>query len=57
MPSYTEEDVTNALNALVNGEYKLILRAALVFQIPYPTLRFDFKNQNQEKKVMLVNKH
>jgi hypothetical protein len=37
MPSYTEEDMTNALNALVNGEYKSIHRAALVFQIPYST--------------------
>jgi len=39
MPSYTEEDVTNALNALVNGEYKSVRRAALVFQIPVSTLR------------------
>jgi len=39
MPSYTEEDVTNALNALVNGEYKSVRRAALVFQIPASTLR------------------
>ena len=38
MPSYTEEDVTNALNVLVNGEYKSIRRAALVFQIPPSTL-------------------
>jgi hypothetical protein len=38
MPSYIEEDVTNALNALVNGEYKSIHRAALVFQIPSSTL-------------------
>jgi len=40
MPSYTNEDVTNAFYALVNGEYKSIRRAALVFQIPYPTLRY-----------------
>jgi hypothetical protein len=39
MPSYTEEDVTNVLHALVNGEYKSIRRAALVFQIPPSTLR------------------
>jgi len=39
MPSYTEEDVTNALNGLVNGEYKSIRRAALVFQILASTLR------------------
>jgi hypothetical protein len=34
MPSYTKEDVTNALNALVNGEYKSIRKAAIAFQIP-----------------------
>jgi hypothetical protein len=39
MPSYTEEDVTNALNALVNGEYKLIRKVAIAFQIPPSTLR------------------
>jgi len=39
MPSYTEEDITNALNALVNGELKSLRRAALVFQIPETTLR------------------
>ena len=39
MPSYTEEDVTNALNALVNGEYQSIRKAVLVFQIPYSTLQ------------------
>jgi hypothetical protein len=31
--------VTNALNALENGEIKLLCRAALVFQIPYSTLQ------------------
>jgi len=39
MPSYTEEDITNALNALVNDEFKSLRRAALVFQIPKTTLR------------------
>ena len=39
MPSYTEEDVTNTLNALVNREYQSIRKAALVFQIPYSTLQ------------------
>jgi hypothetical protein len=47
MPSYTEEDITNALNALVNGEYKSIRKAAIVFQIPFTTL------QNQQKKSKL----
>ena len=39
MPSYTEEDITNALNALVNSEFKSLRRAALVFQIPETALR------------------
>jgi hypothetical protein len=38
MPSYTEEDVTKASNALVNGEYKSIRKAAIAFQIPSLTL-------------------
>jgi len=45
MPSYTEEDVTNALNALVNGEFKSLRRAALVFQIPESTLRKRARKQ------------
>ena len=50
MPSYTEEDVTNALNALVNGEYKSIRWAALVFQIPYSTLQDWFQNRKTRKE-------
>jgi hypothetical protein len=50
MPSYTEEDVTNALNALVNGEYKSIHRAALVFQIPYSTLRNRVQKPKSRKE-------
>jgi hypothetical protein len=38
MPSYTKEDVTIALNALVNGEYKSIRKAVIAFQIPSLTL-------------------
>jgi hypothetical protein len=45
MPSYTEEDVTNASNALANGEIKSIRRAALVFQIPFSTLRYRLQNR------------
>jgi hypothetical protein len=45
MPSYTEEDVTNTLNALVNGEIKSIRRAALVYQIPFSTLQYRLQNQ------------
>ena len=44
MSSYTEEDVTNALNALANGEYKSIRKVVIAFQIPSSTL------QDQRKK-------
>jgi hypothetical protein len=50
MPSYTEEDVTNALNALVNGEYKSIRQAALVFQIPESTLRYRLPKPKSRKE-------
>jgi hypothetical protein len=50
MPSYTEEDVTNALNALVNGEYKSIRRAALVFQISESTLRYRLQKPKSRKE-------
>jgi hypothetical protein len=50
MPSYTEEDVTNALHALVNGEYKSIRRAALVFQIPSSTLRNRLRKPKSRKE-------
>jgi hypothetical protein len=39
MPSYTEEGVPNASNALVNGKYKSICKAAIAFQIPSSNLR------------------
>jgi phage portal protein BeeE len=39
MSLYTKEDVTNALNALANGEYKSIRKVAIAFQIPSSTLR------------------
>ena len=44
MPLYTKEDVTIALNALVNGEYRSIRKAAIAFQIPFTTL------QNRQRK-------
>jgi hypothetical protein len=50
MPSYTEEDVTNALNALVNGEYKSIRQAALVFQIPESTLQYRLQKPKSRKE-------
>jgi hypothetical protein len=50
VPSYTEEDVTNALNALVDGEHNSIRRAASVFQIPYSTLQDRFQNRKTRKE-------
>ena len=50
MPLYTEEDVTNALNALVNGEIKSIRKAAIVFQIPYTTLRNRVQKRKSRKE-------
>ena len=50
MPSYIEEDVTNALNALVNGKIKSVRKAALVFQIPYTTLQNRHRNQTSSIK-------
>ena len=41
MLSYTKEDVTNALTALVNGKYKSIRKAVIAFQIPSSTLQDD----------------
>ena len=41
--SYTKEDVTIALNALVNGKYKSIRKAAIAFQIPSSTLHDQHK--------------
>ena len=50
MPLYTKEDITNALNTLVNSEYKLIHKAAITFQIPFTTL------QNRQKKIEIKNR-
>jgi len=50
MPLYTKEDVTNALNALVNREFKSLCRAALVFQIPESTLRKQARKQKSRIK-------
>ena len=48
MPSYTEEDVTIALNALVNSEYKSIRKAAIAFQIPSSTL-YDRRKKSKSR--------
>jgi hypothetical protein len=47
---YTEEDVTNASNALVNGGIKSICWAALVYQIPFSTLQYRLQNQKTKLK-------
>lgn len=39
MPSYTKEDVSNAIAAFKAGEYVSISCCARVFDIPYSTLR------------------
>ena len=52
MPSYTEEDVTNALNALVNGEIKSIRKVAIAFQIPLSTL-----HDRQKKSKSRIESH
>jgi hypothetical protein len=39
MPLYAEEDVTDALNVLVNGEVKLLRRAVSAFRISSSTLQ------------------
>ena len=39
MSLYTEEDITNALNMLVNSKYQLICKVAITFQIPFLTLQ------------------
>ena len=44
MSSYTEEDVTNALDALANSEYKSIRKVAIAFQIPSSTLQDQRKH-------------
>jgi CMP-N-acetylneuraminic acid synthetase len=57
MPLYTEEDITNALNALVNGKYKSVRKAAIAFQISSSTSRDRQKNRVQEQEVTLVNNY
>jgi hypothetical protein len=52
MSSYTEEDVTNALNTLVNSEYKSVYKAAIVFQISSSTL-----HDRQKKSKLRTESH
>jgi hypothetical protein len=50
MPLYTEEYVTNALNALVNGEYKSVRKAAIAFQIPSSTLTLHDRREKSKSR-------
>jgi hypothetical protein len=52
MSLYTKEDVTNALNALANGEYKSIRKVVIAFQIPSSTLR-----DRQKKSKLRIESH
>jgi hypothetical protein len=54
MPLYTEEDVTNALNALVNGEIKSLRRVASAFGIPSSTLQDRLQKQKSRSEGHVV---
>jgi phage portal protein BeeE len=50
MPSYTEEDITDALNALVNGEYRSLRQTASAFGIPSSTLYNRHRKSKSRKE-------
>jgi hypothetical protein len=51
MPLYTEEDMTNALSVLVNGEYQSIRKAAIAFQIFFSTLQRRHSTAKSESHI------
>jgi len=58
MPSYTEEDIQNAIAAYRRGDYASISRASAIFEIPFSTLRYRLlgrktRNQSYEKQQLL----
>jgi hypothetical protein len=60
MPSYTEEDVQNAIAALRNSEYPSISRCAATFNIPRTTLlsrlqKVKTRIQSHEKQQILTS--
>jgi hypothetical protein len=60
MPSYTEEDVQNAIAALRNTEYPSISRYAATFNIPRKTLldrlqKVKTRIQSYEKQQILTS--
>jgi phage portal protein BeeE len=50
MPLYTEEDITDALNVLVNGEYWSLCQTALAFGIPSSTLYNQHRKSKSRKE-------
>jgi hypothetical protein len=50
MPSYTEEDITDALNVLVNGEYWSLHQTVLAFGIPSSTLYNQHRKSKSRKE-------
>jgi len=58
MPSYTEEDIQNAIAAYRRGDYASISRTSAIFKIPSSTLQYlllgrKTRNQSHEKQQLL----
>jgi hypothetical protein len=50
MPTYSEEDLTNALAAYRNREFTSIRKCAYAFNIPYSTLAFRLSTRTSRSK-------
>jgi hypothetical protein len=50
MPLYTEEDITDTLNALVNSEYQSLCQTVLAFGIPSSTLYNQYRKSKSRKE-------
>ena len=50
MPSYTEEDIQNAIAAYRRGDYASISRTSAIFNIPRITLLFRLKKNKTRKQ-------
>ena len=50
MPSYTEEDIQNAVVAYKRGDYASISRTSAIFNIPRTTLLFRLQNNKTRKQ-------
>jgi hypothetical protein len=58
MPSYTEEDIQNAIAAYRRSDYASISRTSAIFKIPSSTLgnrlrKVKTRNQGHEKQQLL----